>query len=48
MNVSSLLQTEVFKGTAAGKRLQESTISGAAAMLSELYRTLLFGFDRKK
>lgn len=47
MNVSSLLRTKVFKGTAVGKRLQESTIPGTVAMLLELYETLLLGFDRK-
>lgn len=48
MNVSSLLWTKVFKGTAVGKRLQESTIPGTVAMLLELYETLLLGFYRKK
>lgn len=48
MNGSSLLRTKVFEGTAAGKGLQESTISGAVTMLLDLYETLLLGFDRKK
>lgn len=37
----------MFKGTAAGKRLQESTVRGAVAMLLELYGTLFLGLDRK-
>lgn len=46
-SVSSLLRTKVFKSTAAGKRLQEGAISGALAILLELYETLFLGFDRK-
>lgn len=47
MDVSSFLQTKMFKGTAAGKRLQESMTFGAAAMLLELYETLPLGCDIK-